>query len=310
MTQGPRVPARGLTLVELLITLTLSLLIIAGVGQIYLASKRSYDIQTNLAQIQDVGRYVTDVLTQDIHMAGYWDLMNINDPATTFTNKVDPTPDSCHSGNNAWGRMVKHGIYGLDNTDPALSIPDYDCITSWERGDALIVRYADPVAIPPAGPFTATRLYIQTLPIRGIFSFGDPGPAPGLVFSNHAVVAHAYYVANPITTACGNVPVFARETLTSNGTPSKESLVNGVEQLQFQYGVDTDNDKNVNQYLKAADVPDWDQVRAVRYWILVRASCQESGYTDANTYQLGDVPYTPGDHYRRALYSSTVALNN
>jgi len=307
MTRGPFSPAQGWTLVELLVAMTLSLLVIAGVGQIYLSAKRSYDIQTNLAQIQDVGRYVTDVLTQDIHMAGYWDLMDINDPATVI-NKI--APDSCHPGNTTWGRMADHGIFGLDNTDPAVSIPAYDCISSWERGDALIVRYADPVDIPATGPFTATRLYIQTLPVQGIFSFGNPGPSPGTVFSNHAVVAHAYYVANPIATTCGNIPVFAREALDSNGTPVKESLVNGVEQMQFQYGVDTDGDTNVNQYLDAADVADWNQVRTVRYWILVRANCQEAGYTDNTTYQLGNVSYTPGDHYRRALYSSTVALKN
>ena len=313
MNRGPLFQARGWSLVELLVAMTLSLLVIAGVGQIYLAAKRSYDIQTNLAQIQDVGRYVTDVLTQDIHMAGYWDLMNINDPLTVMPGHISLTitPDSCHPGNNNWGRMAKHGIFGLDNTDPAASIPAYDCISSWERGDALVVRYADPVHIPPAGPYTATRWYIQTTPLSGSFTPGNPGsPGPGVAYANHAIVAHAYYVANPIATVCGNVPVFAREALASNGTPVKESLVNGVEHMQFQYGVDTDGDKNVNQYLDATDVTDWKQVRAVRYWVLVRANCQEAGYSDNTTYQLGDITYTPMDHYRRALYSSTVTLKN
>ena len=72
MSRGPLFPSRGWSLLELLIAMTLSLLVIAGIGQIYLAAKRSYDIQTNLAQIQDVGRYVTDTLIQDIRTAGYW----------------------------------------------------------------------------------------------------------------------------------------------------------------------------------------------------------------------------------------------
>lgn len=311
MNRGPRFLSRGFTLVEILVAMTLSLLIIAGIGQIYLAAKRSYEIQTNMAQIQDVGRYVTDALTMDIHMAGYWDLMNINDPTAIINNKLDPSPDSCHSGNTNWGFMVTHGVFGLDNTDPATSVPTYDCISSWKGGDALIVRYADPVQIPAAGPFTATRLYIQTSPTNSTLKLGDLGyPGHNTIFSNHAVVAHAYYVANPITTECGDVPVFARESLTSSGTPARESLVNGVEQLQFQYGVDTTGDLAVNQYLDAKDVADWSQVRSVRYWVLVRANCQEGGYTDATTYKLGDITYTPGDHYRRVLYSSTVALRN
>jgi len=302
----------GWTLVELLVAMTLSLLVVAGIGQIYLAAKRSYDIQTNLAQIQDVGRYVVDVLTQDIHMAGYWGLMDINAPANVPT-KVPVPPDTCVSGSTAWGSMIDDRIFGVVNNDSS-----YDCISSWSLtgGDALVVRYADPVDIPPTGPFTATRLYIQTLPLQGNLSFGAPSvSSPGPVFSNHAVVAHAYYVANPIVTDCGNVPVFAREHLTKLGTPSSESLVNGVELLHFQYGVDTDSpaDGSVNQYLNAIYVTNgnlWNRVRAVRFWVLVRANCQESGYTDTATYQLGDITYSPGDHYRRALYSSTVALRN
>jgi len=140
------------------------------------------------------------------------------------------------------------------------------------------------------------------------------------------LVAHAYYVAAPISTSCGTVPVFARKALDSNGTPRKESLVNGVEQLQFQYGVDTAitsanpvGDGSVNQYLDANQIQAppcvpgvacWNQVRTVRFWALVRANCPESGYTDTATYQLGDIPYTPNDRYRRTLYSSTVALRN
>src|SRR3569623_1533446 len=50
---------QGWSLVELLVAMTLSLLAIAGAGQIYLSVKRSYDIQASLARLQDVGRYAT-----------------------------------------------------------------------------------------------------------------------------------------------------------------------------------------------------------------------------------------------------------
>src|SRR3569832_1925775 len=68
----------GWCLVVLLVAMTLSLLAFAGAGQIYLGVKRSYDIQTSLARLQDVGRYATDLLTYDIHMAGFWGLAAVN----------------------------------------------------------------------------------------------------------------------------------------------------------------------------------------------------------------------------------------
>ena len=355
MSRGPLFPSRGWSLLELLIAMTLSLLVIAGIGHIYLAAKRSYDIQTNLAQIQDVGRYVTDTLIQDIRTAGYWDLMNINLADSTPNDDPDfsPTPASPDRyfltgdvipggcpGTNAtdWGKMITQRIFGINDTDPS-TIPapnTYNCISSWLRGDVLVVRYADPAIV--TGSFTGTRSYIRTSPFQGILTSGDPNTTAAnfattysafdpllidTVTSAHAVVAHAYYVASPISTACGNVPVLAREYLLSNGTPSKAPLVNGVELLEFQYGVDTAvsalnpaGDGSVNEYVDADQItctggtPCWNQIRAVRFWALVRANCQESGYTDTTAYQLGDTTYTPGDHYRRALYSSTVALRN
>jgi type IV pilus assembly protein PilW len=342
MTRGPRSLSRGFTLIEILVAMTLSLLIIAGIGQIYLAAKRSYEIQTNLAQIQDVGRYVTDTLTHDIHMAGYWDLMDINLANSTPGNDGNPggipsgdsffltgwqnAPEGCTS-DDSWGRMINRKIFGINDGS---GIGAYSCIGGdLLQGDVLTVRYADPalVSLPPGD----TRLYIKTAPFEGSVIAFDAGGAPvpnytdhviDTVSSTHLLVAHAYYVASPISTSCGTVPVFARKTLDGNGTPRKESLVNGVEQLQFQYGVDTaitaanpTGDGTVNQYLDAEDVADWTQVRSVRYWVLVRANCPESGYTDNNKYYMGNLgasapPYEPHDHYRRALYSSTVALRN
>ena len=330
MNRGVFSSESGWTLVELLVAMTLGLLLIAGIGQIYLAAKRSYEIQTNLAQIQDVGRYVTDVLTQDIHMAGYWDAMDINLANSTPGNDGNPggtpsgdsffltgwqnAPEGCTS-NDTWGRMITHKIFGINDGN---GIGSYSCIGSdLLQGDVLVVRYADPGTVTLPLPPGDTHLYIKTAPFQGsVISFdaaGNPIYTDNVtdpVSSTHLLVAHAYYVATAISIDCGNVPVFARQTLGSNGIPLKESLVNGVEQLQFQYGVETSPNTYVNQYLDASNVANWNQVRAVRFWILVRADCQEAGYTDNTTYQLGDITYTPGDHYRRALYSSTVALRN
>ena len=85
-----------------------------------------------------------------------------------------------------------------------------------------------------------------------------------------------------------------------------------MEQLQFLYGVDSDGDGWIDQYLKAKDIAanQWRSVHAVRFWVLVREDCPETGYTDGNTYKMGGFSYTPNDGYRRALFTSTVALRS
>lgn len=55
---------------------------------------------------------------------------------------------------------------------------------------------------------------------------------------------------------------------------------------------------------------EWDAVNSVRIWILVRSSKPEMGYTNTNTYTLGDVTVTVNDGYRRELFSTVVQLRN
>jgi len=62
---------RGFTLVELMVALVISLLLMAGVIQVYLSSKQSYRLQDNVARIQESGRLATEILTRYIRLAGY-----------------------------------------------------------------------------------------------------------------------------------------------------------------------------------------------------------------------------------------------
>lgn len=347
----PRHIQRGWTLVELLVGSAVGLLVIAGIAQIYTAAKHSYDIQTRLAEIQDVGRYAVDVLSRDLRMAGYWGLMDINfanstpgddpvngtNPGDNFFLTDDFLPDTCASNSDRdWGRMIVNRIFGLNDTSTG-----YGCIgTDRVRGDILTVRYADPVAITNSSGFTGTRFYIRTAPFQGSIVQGNPSvctplvfPCPSVnyvtdtLFSDHALVANAYYVdgsGTPVSCSGTSItpPALARKMLTSNGTPLKQSLVNGVEHLQFQYGVDDDaitgaTDGRVVRYFDtvpdgpdADTLPDWNKVVAVRLWVLVRAVCPEPGYNNTTIYVMGDQSYPVTDSYRRALFTTTVALRN
>ena len=57
---------RGFGIVELMIAMLISLILLGGVAQIFLASKKSYTIQTTLSRQQENGRYVIDILSNDL----------------------------------------------------------------------------------------------------------------------------------------------------------------------------------------------------------------------------------------------------
>ena len=61
---------QGLTLVEIMIAVTISLLLLAGVMQIFIGSKASYNLQNGMGRMQENGRYAMDILDRNIGMTG------------------------------------------------------------------------------------------------------------------------------------------------------------------------------------------------------------------------------------------------
>jgi type IV pilus assembly protein PilW len=64
----------GLTLLELLISLSLGLLLLTGIGTIYVGSNQTYRVQEQNARIQESGRYALEVIGRSLRQAGYWNI--------------------------------------------------------------------------------------------------------------------------------------------------------------------------------------------------------------------------------------------
>ena len=91
-TLAPSRKAPGFTLVELMVAITIGLIILAVISQVYVGSKRTYRVQEGLSRLQENGRYAVDFLGRDIRMAGYMGcvgtsatLNNIAKPITGWT---------------------------------------------------------------------------------------------------------------------------------------------------------------------------------------------------------------------------------
>jgi len=80
--------------------------------------------------------------------------------------------------------------------------------------------------------------------------------------------------------------------------------------LQVRYGEDSNNDGSPDQYHNADDVTDWNMVKAVRLWFLVRDECPSGSYQNDNDYEMAGNTFTFNDNFRRHLYTTTVMLRN
>ncbi|MCP5439682.1 MAG: prepilin-type N-terminal cleavage/methylation domain-containing protein [Chromatiaceae bacterium] len=61
----------GLTLVELMVATTLSLVLLAGVLLVFTANKTTYQMQNGLGTLQENGRYAMRQIAADLQLAGF-----------------------------------------------------------------------------------------------------------------------------------------------------------------------------------------------------------------------------------------------
>lgn len=62
---------RGFSLIELMVAITVGLILIAIIAQIYLSSKQTYRSQDDLSRMQEEGRYAIEMLSRYARLAGY-----------------------------------------------------------------------------------------------------------------------------------------------------------------------------------------------------------------------------------------------
>lgn len=62
---------QGFTLVEVMVAMTISLLLLAGVLQIFMSSKVTYTLQNSIGRLQENVRFSMDIMSQNVGMAGY-----------------------------------------------------------------------------------------------------------------------------------------------------------------------------------------------------------------------------------------------
>ncbi|MCF6256877.1 MAG: PilW family protein [Gammaproteobacteria bacterium] len=140
----------GFTLIEIMIAITIGLVMLAGILQISQANKASSRLQRNMGFVQENMRIAMELLTRDIHMAGFNGIAV--DPTATpqpaFLNVVAPTTD-IPAVNDVPRSRTADG--GADNNDQITLTYQFntDCL-----GQA--------VPVPAAGnPFATNHYFIR-----------------------------------------------------------------------------------------------------------------------------------------------------
>lgn len=327
----------GFSLVELMVAMALSLILLAGVLAIFASSRTTYETTDRLSRIQESGRFALDSLVRDLRSAGFMGCSRRGD----FTNALN-TPDPV-----MWNFAVAVQGFDAQGTGwlPALDNSSAGPAPIAAAGsDALVVRVPrgefEPVRatsimgdttsnitvanVAPARLEVGDVVQISDCNARAVFQItgynaGDiahaaAGTAPGnstndigYAFTDLAelvpVRSVVYYLRAGSTPGGGN----SLWRNVSDGGMAEE-LVEGVENMQIQYGVPG---AGGIVYQDADAVVDWTAVRTVRIALLVRSMSEYGTDRGPASYDLlGEAIANPGDRHMRQVFTTTVNIRN
>lgn len=87
-------PPIGFSLVEVMVAMTIGLIIVLAVTQIFTNSHATYQATDGLSRIQENGRFAMEFLTREIRMAGYWGCVNRSAKVYNDLNSTRDTADA------------------------------------------------------------------------------------------------------------------------------------------------------------------------------------------------------------------------
>jgi len=315
--------ARGLSLIELLVALTIAAVLIAGATTVYVDSRKTYEVNETTARLQETARYALSVLEPDIRMSNYWGLVKgagivINQAAPAAAPAGAPT--AC--GNNYAHNLIRNIEGSNDSYSLGCAAFNAKAVLS---ADTLTIRRA---AITPSGAPATGRLRICSTRVLAELVTDSSGCTAAPAGQTNDLIVNAYYVDQDSTQRNG-LPSLRRKALIAGPDFTDEEVIPGVEDMQVQFGVDPNGTTGVAQrYINPAALGANQQIVSVRIWLLIRAENTEVGFRDGRTYEYANraaatgttnnlttaaaagFAYVPADGFRRMLVSRTIQIRN
>ncbi len=291
--------------------------------------RTTFQVSETLSRIQEDSLFVLDVMEPEIRMASFFGMRARPERIEGRATADDPVPvgldvdDDC--GVN-WSIDLEAEVAGSNNDYDWNGCPAFGD-GAQANSDTLVIRRAaeDPDAAPAAG-----TMYIQSARFQDAELFVGPTVPAGFTgagSASHRLITQGFYVSQSSDNNDA-LPSLRVKTLVGSATGPvivDQELLSGVEDMQVQFGVDTDatgaaNRGSVNRYVNTDD-PIIDpadpafiedaQILAVRVWFRIRADRAENGFTDDTNYVYADQDVGPfNDGFRRILISKTVFLRN
>ena len=274
----------GYTIVELMIGLVIGLLVGTVAITFMISSSRTLATQSSEDIIQENARFALEILASSMRLAG------------------------SNSSSNPQTQTLSQGIFRGKICDGNDCNVNNNALTVGEAGVSRITTNTDSAAFE----------YIAT----------SGKACNGSDISVESQIVSVFYVADEdgdgVTSLyCEPYQAFldfVTQSFVNHTSLGSVPLIDGIEMLQLQYGVDTDSSGTIDRYMSYDNLVStpalFDEVKAVRLGLILSNNQEEQSASKrtelvkARTYTVLDGTLTANDAMLRQAVSTTVFLPN
>jgi type IV pilus assembly protein PilW len=326
----------GLTLVELMVATTLSLVLLAGVMLVFSANKTTYQMQSGLGTLQENGRYALRRIAADLQMAGFSGclsphiepriLVDTGSPAYLedlaagefFAGVNNDTGSTAYDSRAMYGGPAGAGTDSIEVRGALHSDVHYVSGEIASGADVVLTESVTSGAAP--GYFViadcgGADIFSASNDLSSGSTTISPTNPLSRGYAKDSVVkelaTHTYFVADTGRDNTAGQDIIALYRF--DGATAQE-LVDGVEDLQIEYALDTvPRDGRIDAFVDPDGVTDWGDVMAVRVSLLLNsvnaASTVAAPYT---FFPAGSTQINPPttDRRLRQEFTALVTVRN
>ncbi|KEI72839.1 PilW family protein [Endozoicomonas elysicola] len=334
----------GLTLIELVVSMMISLFIITAAIRLFAASNLTDQLNYQFGLMQQSGRIGLYSISNDIRTAGYTgcsdefpvsnvvvntnplDLWMITEEKIQGISQADVVnmvdPDATSEGIIIF-KLSTDLVWNVSNHDVASGIVTFDtggfpAAANFPVG--LIRQDCQQISLVFAAAASTNSLAYTTggtarfsncsVALRGNFNCYDGSVSAGTVSFNPGsmrLVDSVVYFIKP--DPANGVNTLYRKTL---GDTNALPVVGGIENMVIYYGLDSNGNGVANRFVNAGDRAfrnaDWQQVTAIRIHLLTQSTGQLAPTPRA--YFFDGTTVTPTDRLLRREYVMTIDVRN
>jgi type IV pilus assembly protein PilW len=292
--------SNGFTLVELMVAITLALVLMVFVVQMFMASVASFKVAREQALMQENGRFAVTSLRRAVASADAWGCVGNSDQVVDTRGDI---PDNSP-------------LTGDDKDPPKSDELTIRSGTTWHETTLATATDSEPLDLDDNDPVTGKTVLVSDCMHGDIVELADTASDDGTVDITAGSLNHPenQYDAGTRVTHAQNTTFsvadsHGRRCLQRKRNGDTEKLLCGIDQMHFRYGEDTDADKSPDAYRKAANVNNWSNVLAVRAAFVVQSQSGVVRSASAD-YDVFGNEYTATDDRARRVVTTTVPVRN